>query len=285
MNSCFIALVGKNPLPIYISALENCRKVNRIFLIYTSENKENISSKVVAENIREALIKKIGNVEIELIACDKSNISLIEKTIKDIKEIIKSNSIENIILDYTGGTKIMSVLFCNKFKMANCLLTYVSFEGKEIYKHTSLDDFYEEENPTPISDVLRRYDIKTEDVINLHGYKYKEDNKLAFVDKKGNVLVNKKLRDVKFCQDEFRLYIEFEQLVKEANDIKEYFRYKDFGEKLGGTETKIIISVKLDGKNNDELELKVKDTRDNLVNLVNSDGLEINFINEEDSEE
>lgn len=276
MNNCYIALVGKNPLPIYVSALESYVEGDRIFLVYTNENRGYASSRIVAENIEESLMKKLNNPKIKLIACDKSDIELIEKTIKEIKEKIRFYTIENIILDYTGGTKMMATLFCNKFSQDhNCKFTYVSFTNKEIYKHTSLDDFHEVENPKSIELIIDKFKINTDDVINLHGYHCSNENNLVFIDKKGNTLENCDLINVEFSQKDFRLILKFEKTVAKAKEIKNsYFEYKNIGEKIGGTEVKIIISVNLKSSDG-ELKGTVEKTKENLIGLISSNRLEI----------
>lgn len=55
-----VSLVGKNPMPSFITALNYLECNPKIFLVHTekSEGKENIGTKRVAENIKEVLMKK-----------------------------------------------------------------------------------------------------------------------------------------------------------------------------------------------------------------------------------
>ncbi|MDI3311351.1 MAG: hypothetical protein QJR05_07980 [Thermoanaerobacterium sp.] len=120
----FIALVGSNPLPIY-AVLNYLLKDNR-------EDKKELPYPDVAlcvhskdtykyfENIKKLIGNKLKFIQVDL--------GLYERDPKTIKEMIneklsllneensKEDSIESIHLNYTGGTKVMSVISYNEVK-------------------------------------------------------------------------------------------------------------------------------------------------------------------------
>lgn len=120
----FIALVGSNPLPIY-AVLNYLLKDNR-------EDKKELPYPDVAlcvhskdtykyfENIKKLIGSKLTFIQVDL--------GLYERDPKTIKEMIneklsllneensKEDSIESIHLNYTGGTKVMSVISYNEVK-------------------------------------------------------------------------------------------------------------------------------------------------------------------------
>ena len=89
-----ILLVGKNPLPNLISALNCSNSYTDIFLCYTAESENNISTLNVAENIEEEIKKLIKSITVNKVLVDKENVKEIKKTIKD-KIISKIDFEEN----------------------------------------------------------------------------------------------------------------------------------------------------------------------------------------------
>jgi hypothetical protein len=177
-----VSLVGKNPMPSFITALNYLECNPKIFLVHTekSEGKENIGTKRVAENIKEVLMKKNNQLTIELKGCDKSNLEKIAKVVNSIIDSVKKDLSENkkheeiiLLLDYSGGTKAMSAVFYERminFK-ENIIYTVTSYIDDKIIKLYSKSKNTEN---IKIKQVFKEPNISIEDITKLHGYKIKK---------------------------------------------------------------------------------------------------------------
>ncbi len=122
-----IILVGTNPLPCYISAVYLCNyykeeRISNIYFIGSLENPDNKQDKTI--DIAERIIKLLDENESE--GLKNQNISKNIKELRDVRDkdcviniinFIKNNSNNNSIeLNFTGGTKSMSVFFYDECK-------------------------------------------------------------------------------------------------------------------------------------------------------------------------
>lgn len=78
-------------------------------------------------------------------------------------DIIKNNSDDDLILNFTGGTKIMSVASYEVFKKENLLSIYVDSENSRIYKYKNGNASEEDMN----------IKITSEEYLKLNGHIYK----------------------------------------------------------------------------------------------------------------
>lgn len=273
----YICIVGKNPLPNYISALSYCNSNTKIFLVYTDEKVSNlISTKVVAQNIQHKLKEKFKYIDLK--SCSKNDYLQIDKTMKEIfnsifRDINKlGNTCEeeiNIILDYTGGTKIMSAIFYDYFEedikdndkyISNNMYLYASYISNKSNKMKlylePIGDDSKKQCCTDIGDIK----CTCKDILDLHGYYIEGDilgNDLESeiinirnISRKGNHKHSGKKNSYnleKLKIENFNLLCQFKFEPKSDNVVKdlvhEYFLLKDIAEKLGGSEVKININL------------------------------------------
>ena len=101
-------LVGKNPLPNYVVARLLAKTDTTIWLLHSDDPDEGPSgTKRAAEELETALLKREPGLTVRLEGIPSSNNLGIETR---IQEILDQNRLEGTIgLNYTGGTKVMSV--------------------------------------------------------------------------------------------------------------------------------------------------------------------------------
>lgn len=171
IKKCLVSLVGTNPLPIAVSTLYFRNKVSEIKLLYSETNRKvkQKSTKNFADNIETLLISKgfKGKIDTDSLS-DIGNPKFIRQDVVNVFGAIAEESTE-IILDYTGGTKTMSVnvyntlkeLFTDKFSSV-----YVDARTFKI-----IDD-----NGRGIEDLRDKIALSIDEIASLHGYK-REENK------------------------------------------------------------------------------------------------------------
>ncbi|GEM_PF-404882 len=110
-----ILLIGTNPLPNYVVAkyfhITN-KSLKRVWLIYSEKTNFYEGTVQYAENLKQVMKNEFRNKEVIYMLKNLSDISqanIIEKQVVD--NLLKSNlsGIEKVHLNYTGGTKAMSV--------------------------------------------------------------------------------------------------------------------------------------------------------------------------------
>lgn len=259
------SLIGTNPLPSFITILKNYHENARIFLIYTEYSKSNIGSRVVAENLKSVLERKLPGIDISLMKCDKSDTRNIVGCINDLFKYIKTSMDGNkceLILDYTSGTKAMSAIFAEKVLYAGIenLITYISYvddNQNAILEDTNLVG---ESRIVQIRDVLRDMDISIEDVVEIHGYRLSnpvregmDDNNIRYIDgpivfenNNGNRISADEvyLIDCKIAVCFKSRYLGMKERVGKLK--MELFEYKDKAEKLGGNRSIILYKSDCD---------------------------------------
>ncbi len=268
-----VSLIGTNPLPAFLTILKNYDVDSKVFLIYTSNSKNNIGTENVAKNLELVLKEKIKDIDINLTECDKSDIKVIDSTIEQLYSHISTDLKSKLILDYSSGTKAMSVIFCNRFLKKN-------LEGLEVvisYLDDESEDVIEDGKSVfsrsryLVRSILEDVDIDIQDVTRIHGYffvrmpcieecvtrgskklKYTISNKKIILKRKLNIENKENEKGIKIYVDSLallngRLIIYYESQYKnEQKDKykKELFKVKDIAEKLGGSRS--IIAYKCD---------------------------------------
>lgn len=257
-----VSLIGKNPLPSFITIFGHLESKPNVILVYTDETRSNIGTKRVAENIKEVLLKKDPEIKVLLESCDKSNPVKINRAVDRIIERIQNDTKNNeknfekgrILLDYSSGTKAMSAVFYDRVINYNFndLYTSVSYVDDNEKKIIIFSKKQNVEKCITIEDVMAGKDISILDITRLHGYKLKDS---SVVEKKCNsgikyIKVNGKIKFVNSVTgneievDEVALSKGSLVLCYDSADVKgkkfELFRIKYFANKLGGNRSKFI---------------------------------------------
>lgn len=277
MEKYYVALVGKNPMPIFMSALHLCDKDTNIYLIYSKEDDLNISTKRVAENIKREIEGRIKpRKSVGLLECGKSNVKEIidsaEKVLIDItsKESYKQGGYHSaeVYVDYTGGTKIMSALIYDYFNnkkeaKMDTYLVYVSNNKRTLYinRNDGADERKINLNLKEISNQDKPQDKPIVDSItNLHGYDVEKLNerkwkvtRLAYGKEPTRILHND-ISDISLYGSDKcnQLQVEYDFIPKDKSEtnkddgkqlIDKYFGYRSIAQKLGGIEVYIKINI------------------------------------------
>lgn len=258
----YIALIGKNPLPNYISALNFCCEKTEVFFVYTEESYDNIGTIRVAENIIESIKIKINNINPQKIPCDKSDNNKILECVTSIMDKIiykckKNNTEEDkpkVILDYTGATKSMAAIFFDSFgnyqkenKDIEFNTSYVAQKNRLIYE-TSFDLYGNdgELSKHTISDLSTEFNINVNDIVSLHGYRLEktEDGYIILKDKE-IIFKDEEAKIVNLEVKEFTLNIIFETHCEKVKQLVDKFFYlNDISSRIGGSEVKLEILTK-----------------------------------------
>lgn len=255
-----ILLVGKNPSPNFISALTYCTEETKIFLVYTKKTQKITSSLNVANNLEISIKKFLKNISIEKIEVDKNNTEAINKVIE--KEIFpKIDKDKNLILDFTGSTKIISAIFNNKFSELNnknVYFSYVSERTNEVMKFNYKNQQIEK---IKTLDIANKYNISFEDLLSIHGESkdlFKDRGEFSIEDMKNN---------------EFILHIDFKiknPISRKKDLINVFFDINSLAEKLGGsnvTYTIEVTKIKESKESADEIEEKFYEDIKNITDI------------------
>lgn len=256
-----VSLIGTNPLPAFITILKNCHENTKLYLVHTEYSRNNIGSRIVAENLKRVLEKKLPGIDIDLVECDKSDTRKIIGCINNLFNCIEESmggSRGELILDYTSGTKAMSAIFAEKVLYANVenlnkYVSYVDDNQNIIMEDTNLVG---ESKAVQIRDVVRNLDISIEDVAEIHGYRLKksmrecmDENNIRYIDGADSIVFvnnngNSITADEVYLID-CKLAVCFKSKYLGKNEgigrLKmELFEFKDKAEKLGGNRSIIL---------------------------------------------
>jgi len=164
----------------------------------------------------------------------------------EIKNILIENKGGEFILNFTGGTKIMSLACFNVFKEMNYQSIYIDSENSKIYKFNNSELNVESMN----------IKITAEEYLKLNGHIYKievektiDDSKKAyyeFLENNFNPLIGKFLHEI---NDRYELN------KQEFYNNNVALKNKNFKYKWDNNRRASIISI-----NNDEFEIKGKDS-------------------------
>ncbi|WP_051411175.1 hypothetical protein [Acetivibrio clariflavus] len=288
-----VSLVGKNPMPSFITILNYLEYNPGVFLVYTRKSEENIGTKKVAENIRDVLMNKDSKLTIELKECDKSDPGEIDKVVKSIVEFIKEDVSQNkkheeeviLFLDYSSGTKAMSAIFYEQIvnledDIIRTVVSYVDDRIIKLYSKTK------KVNSVKIEDVFKGKNISVEDIAKLHGYKISSnfrviDENLGYIQgvenekiifENGNNEQKIKVNGVAFLPSRGNLVLCFDSKKKNYKEQKlELFENKYFTNKLGGDKSIFIYRANfrksINNEDKDEIERYKKDLRNEIVRL------------------
>ncbi len=164
-----VLIVGTNPLPNLVVAkyLLSSKKdeYSNICLIYSEKNNRQQGTKEYAENLKELLSKEYPNLKFNLISL--SDVSSAKNITNDLSNSKLDKNAE-YHLNYTGGTKTMSVHIHEYFKENFQNITF-SYLDARYYRLIYDNNTYE-----PIQDDLKKY-VRTSinDLLKLHGYDLK----------------------------------------------------------------------------------------------------------------
>lgn len=109
-----VLLIGTNPLPNYVVAKHFCltnKSLQRIWLIYSEKTKFHDGTGQYAEDIEKVIKEELGEEKVSYIKRSLPDISQAPEIIKRVKNIFSNEQaqIKAVHLNYTGGTKAMSV--------------------------------------------------------------------------------------------------------------------------------------------------------------------------------
>lgn len=108
-----VLLIGTNPLPNYVVAkyFSDNTDLERIWLLYSEASMFHEGTRQYADGIEKVLAQELISKSYSIIKGHLSNISQADKINKEVKEHLmgKKGDIKEIHLNYTGGTKAMSV--------------------------------------------------------------------------------------------------------------------------------------------------------------------------------
>lgn len=296
----YISLIGTNPLPAFITLLKNCDNNTIIYLVHTTESRNNFGSKKVAENLKGIIEKRIPEVNINLVPCDKSNIKdinkCISKLVNNIKKSIRENQNARLVLDYSSGTKVMSALFAERIFNIDIegLTTIISYvddnQGKILEDSKFVDD-----RALEIKNVVNRFDISIEEITKIHGYKLekkveekvykknikylKSESSIVFINENGT----------RICVDKVyllngRLLLCFKSKYlgegKKTGVLKmELFEFKDRADKLGGNRSVIIYRSDCDKDKEEILKKDIKRAYEfEMKNRIEFVSMDSNFV-------
>lgn len=255
-----ILLVGKNPSPNFISALTYCTEETKLFLVYTKKTEKIISSLNIAENLEISIKKFLKNISIEKIEVDKNNTEEINKVIE--KEILsKIDKDKNLILDFTGSTKIISAIFNNKFSELNNKNIYFSYVSEKTNKVMKFNYKNQQIEKIKTLDIANKYNISFEDLLSIHG----ESKDLS--KDRGEFSIES------MESNEFILHINFKvknPISTKKDLINVFFDINSLAEKLGGsnvTYTIEVTKIKESKDSADEIEEKFYDDIKNITNI------------------
>lgn len=187
-----VLLVGTNPLPNYVVAkyfLTREKELKKIWLVYSEKIGNQNSTRDLAENLRNVL-NKITDVSIKFISL--SDVSSAQKIESDIQEkLIPKFFDEYVHLNYTGGTKAMSVHVYRTLdhELGDiCSFSYLD----------SRDYILKNDNGDITNDLRDEINISLDDLMELHGCEKveSEDNPkwLEVIDEFEKLIIKNKLK-------------------------------------------------------------------------------------------
>ncbi|HCJ58214.1 MAG TPA: hypothetical protein DHV55_13290 [Clostridiaceae bacterium] len=265
-----ISLLGTNPLPAFLSILKNSDANTKVFLVYTSKSQYNIGTKNIANNILIVLEEKIENIQIVPIECDKSDIKAIDGTINEIFNLIiedmgvkvGNKKTEKLVLDYSGATKVMSVIFCDRvlakhIEGLDVVISYLDDNEETIIENTKNSIFTSRPS---IKKALLSTDINIQDITRIHGYSLqnlihvkgcqtKGGSNIQYIIPNGKIsLAKKNSGENSISVDSLalkngRLIIYYQSAYRQGKKDRykrELFKVKDIAEKLGGSRSQFV---------------------------------------------
>lgn len=165
-----VLLIGTNPLPNYVVAKylsDNCDSLSRIWMLHSKGNNSMEGTGYIASLLEEVLRRNISKEiifnrqEIEYVGSDDSIKSAVNNLIKRINA---KSGINKINLNYTGGTKAMSVHTYRIFeKTANLNVAFSYLDARDYQLK------YDNKKHPSTGDLKEKVSINAWDLLNLHG--------------------------------------------------------------------------------------------------------------------
>lgn len=180
-----VLLIGTNPLPNYVVAkyyIEQ-QQYNHLVLIYTKEdiNLGQAATKEFYEKIRDKLkLTSDNHTPIELNNASEGSIIFATLNVlnnSNYKEFIEDAAIINV--NYTGGTKAMSVHVFNFFNSKTSLKNKTIFSYLDARKDRIIEEKIENnvpENCNKFIDICNYVKVDIDTMLMLHGYQKKSEN-------------------------------------------------------------------------------------------------------------
>jgi len=269
-----VLLVGTSPLPNYVVAkyfLKNNQGLKKIWLVH-SEKRADIGqegTKWFAENIKNVLTEEFnGKVEFNYISL--RDVSSAKETQNNINEklIGKLGSESNVRLDYTGGTKIMSVHIHRTLseKLKNAFFSYLDVRTLRLK---------DDERGNITEDLRNTIDISLDNLMKLHGYERDKQLPANYWDSwKETLKAFKQLID----RDRLQNYLDWKndtlrEIFYESDKFLEWSKFKEvyevrvssqkFKNSLNDNDLRaLLLTIPEENKFfNDEWEIEVKNKK------------------------
>jgi hypothetical protein len=228
-----ILLVGTNPLPNYIVAeyyLKNNNDLKVIYLVHAEKTGRQQATKTQAENLERVLKRRhAGKLLFPLPAISISDVSNATRIFEDINKKLISKFPDkcNVHLNYTGGTKALSVHVYRSIEHEEKKIAGKSFSYLDGRNFMIVDD----DKGMIAGDLLDKVDISFEELIALHGFKRRnKDSKIDFSE----------------ANKVFAALIDNGTLTEYCNEKTGYNRTKFESNKKRGELAKTIKELKVD---------------------------------------
>ncbi|MBU1262498.1 MAG: hypothetical protein KKE44_26315 [Proteobacteria bacterium] len=170
-----VLLIGTNPLPNYVVAeyllSKNEELINKIWLVHSEKRDVPTGTEEIAKRLEKVISQKYPNILFEYCALrDIGNAKSIATNVKET--ILNCTECDNIPLNYTGGTKAMSVHVYRAIEQSD------KFQ-KKTFSYLDARGFVLKDDDKGVitNDLREEISISLEDLINLHGYKKKREEK------------------------------------------------------------------------------------------------------------
>ena len=154
-------LVGTNPLPNFVASLLLAKTNGKIILLHSGGQR---GTGRIAENLKRVIKGRIPEVLVELREIDEKDGDRIAKEVGLLLKDIDKYS--NIGLNYTGGTKAMSVHVYQaiKDKVESAVFSYLDA------RTLSLLIDARDGAPTKVIPVGQSCEVNLKEILSLHGY-------------------------------------------------------------------------------------------------------------------
>ncbi|MCY6485469.1 DUF1887 family CARF protein [Clostridium aestuarii] len=165
-------IMGTNPFPNLISVITRVKDNGKIICICTKETKQK-----PFRRLRSILNKLIGKeLKVDLVEVKTDEIEKIEKSINEslissTSELEKDATIE---LNYTGGTKVMSSVAYNTFKIFaklnkqfELIVSYIDSEKEKMFYESNKNDGWKP-NSIRLIDLKTKYKLNVLDIVSTY---------------------------------------------------------------------------------------------------------------------
>jgi len=244
-DKVLVLMVGTNPLPNYVVGSYLKKNYDKFVLIYSDKN-ENINQSSTADYANK--LKKHLNLNNNNCTVPLSNVSNPSAIRDDLKEKFPEDNIDEVHLNYTGGTKTMAVhvynflkeKFNNKFNDNKFNASYLDARShKLIYDNGERSGSLKGEIKIDIDTLLSIHLYKKNKLETNDTYTYKQkfgDNFDSISEKIKNAIKDGKGKDfVKWLKDPFRkIFKGDEDLLKKPDKFEEHIQ------KLNGSNQSLI---------------------------------------------